>query len=340
MLRGLCVSSAIAAVVLALGACGNATPDAPDADVEDDAGDDGASATATSAVTVIVEPSDDGQALLSSINAAKTSLHMTMYLLTWNSVVDALIAKKKAGLEVEVVLNQNFPTQGQSNDSVFTQLQNGGVDVVWAPSNFQYTHEKAVIIDGTSAWIMTMNVTYTSSTDNREYLALDTDPDDVAEADQIFQADFTGSPITPAGKLVVAPNARPPLLALIAGATSTLDVEDEELSDDAIVSAISDAHDRGVAVRVVLSDDTPTSAQSSAVQTLEGEGIDVRKLSTPYVHAKAIVADGTVAYVGSENLTANSLDANRELGLMIDAPSEVSKVSTTIAGDFGAGVTY
>jgi len=328
------------AMAIALCACKATHADDPDADATDASVDDSPS-TVTSAVSVIVEPSDSASQLLASIQAAQSSIHMTMYLLTWSSVVDALVAKKQAGLDVEVVLNQSFPSPGQSNDPVFAQLQAAGVNVVWAPSAFQYTHEKAVIIDGTSAWIMTMNVTFSSPTQNREYLALDTDPDDVAEAEQIFQADLTGTPITPTGKLVVAPGgARPALLALIDGATTTLQVEDEELSDDAIVTALVAAHDRGVTVRVVLSDDTPTSAQSSAVQTLESDGIEVRKLSTPYVHAKAIVADQTLAFVGSENLTQNSLDANRELGLVFDTPSEVSKVVVTVGGDFASGVAY
>ena len=78
--------------------------------------------------------------------------------------------------------------------------QAAGVEVVWAPSRFTYTHEKAVIIDGTSAWIMTMNVTFSSPTANREYLALDTDPDDVAEAEAIFQADFANAGRQPDGQ--------------------------------------------------------------------------------------------------------------------------------------------
>jgi cardiolipin synthase len=334
MLRGLSIVAGVVAFVLS--ACSGPS-DVPDAG--NDAGPD-APATTTSAVTVIVEPGDNAQTLLSSVNGATSSIHMTMYLLTWNSMVNALIAKKQAGLDVKVVLNQSFPTTGQSNATVYSQLQAGGVDVVWAPPGFQFTHEKALIIDGQSVWIMTMNVTYTSPSSNREYLALDTDPDDVAEAEQIFQADFANTPITPTGKLVVAPGARPALLDLINGATISLDLEDEELSDTEITSALTAAHDRGVTVQVLLSDDTPSSSQASAVQTLVADGIEVRKLSTPYIHAKAIVADGTLAYVGSENLTQNSLDSNRELGVIIDAASEVSKVDTTITGDFGAGVPY
>jgi len=266
---------------------------------------------------------------------------MTMYLLSNSTVINTLISKKKAGLDVKVVLNKNFPTSGTDNNSVFTQLQNAGVAVVWAPALYTYTHEKTVIVDGTSVWIMTMNVTFSSPTSNREYLALDTDADDIAEAEQIFQADFTNSGATPTGKLLVAPvNARAGLLDLIESAQTKLDVEDEELSDSQIVPALVAAQDRGVALRVVLSYDTPTSAMSNAVTTLEGDGIAVKKLSTPYVHAKAIVADDALAYVGSENLTQNSLDSNRELGLIVSAATEVAKVEATIDADFAAGVVY
>ena len=47
-----------------------------------------------------------------------------------------------------------------------------------------------------------------------------------------------------------------------------------------------------------------------------------------------------LCYVGSENLTANSLDSNRELGLIISATSEIAKVEAAIDADFSAGVTY
>ena len=305
-----------------------------------DAGDE-QPATTTTAVQIFVEPSDNAQALVKSLQGAQSSIHMTMYLLTNSTIISTLISKKKAGLDVKVVLNKNFPSTGTDNNSVFTQLQSGGVQVVWAPSTFTYTHEKAVIIDGASVWIMTMNVTFSSPSSNREYLALDTDADDVAEAEQIFQADFTSTAASPTGKLLVAPvNARAGLLALIANAQTKLDLEDEELSDSQIVPALVAAHDRGVAVRVVLSDDVPTTAMANAAKTLEADGIAVKKLSTPYVHAKAIVADDVLAYVGSENLTQNSLDSNRELGLIVSALTEVAKVEATIDADFAAAVVY
>ena len=59
-----------------------------------------------------------------------------------------------------------------------------------------------------------------------------------------------------------------------------------------------------------------------------------------YVHAKSVVVDSAYAYVGSENFSAVSLGENRELGVLTDAASEVSKVETTTASDFAEGRRY
>ncbi len=72
-----------------------------------------------------------------------------------------------------------------------------------------------------------------------------------------------------------------------------------------------------------------------SIAQVKAAGIPIVKLTTPYVHAKAIVADGTVAYVGSENFTVNSLDSNREIGLFLTA--DVNIVAAQIDADFKAG---
>ena len=63
----------------------------------------------------------------------------------------------------------------------------------------------------------------------------------------------------------------------------------------------------------------------------------MRSLSNPTVHAKAIVVDNALAYVGSINLTAASILHNRELGIITDNAAAVTTVATTIAADFAAG---
>ncbi len=295
-------------------------------------------ASATTDATVIVEPSDDAAALLAAIRGARSSIHLTMYILSSTSIIDALINQKAAGREVKVVLNQTFPGGAGSNQAVYTQLTNAGVEVHWAPSTFSLTHEKTVILDGATAWIMTMNAANTSPTQNREYLVVDREPDDVAEADALFAADFAGTAWIPSGKLVVSPvNSRASLVVLIRQATATIDVEAEALSDPQIANELSAAGDRGVKVQVVLCDNPPTTAQSSAIAQLKQHGVKLVTVSTPYIHAKALVVDEHVAYLGSENFTAQSLLFNRELGVLVSAPAEVQKVVNTSRADFARG---
>ena len=292
----------------------------------------------TSAVKIIVEPGDNGQGLVSAISGAKTSVHMTMYLLTVNGAVYNALIAAKAKVDVKVILNQNFPGGQGSNVQTFNGLKAAGVNVVWAPSVYTFTHEKCAIIDGTTAWIMTMNATNSSPSQNREYLAVDTDADDVKSAEAIFQADFTGAAAGPSGKLVLAPiNAKNRLYDLIKSATKSVDVEGEEFSDVDLTNILGIKADAGLTVRVVLSDVTPTPAQQTAVNTLKAHKIPVKSVSTPYIHAKAIVVDGVHAYVGSENFTTGSMTGNRELGVLFDTASEVTKVATTIGADFAAG---
>jgi phosphatidylserine/phosphatidylglycerophosphate/cardiolipin synthase-like enzyme len=302
----------------------------------DGGGDPGGPTGPTQAVRILVEPSDKGAALVAAINGAKTSVHVTMYILTSNAVIDALVAQKKAGKDVRVLLNKTFPPpQGNSNFPAFGTLKNAGIDVRYAAATFTYTHEKCVILDGTEAWIMTMNTVDSSTTDNREYLAIDDDKDDVSEAEAIFAADMDGKAITPAGKLVVAPtNAKDRLIALVNAATKTLDIEGETFSDDQLAAAVIARAAAGVKVRIVLSDETPTAAQSQSVSQFKAAKIPIVSRATPSIHAKTIVVDGALAYVGSENFTYNSMVNNRELGLITSATTEIAKITATITTDF------
>jgi cardiolipin synthase A/B len=291
----------------------------------------------TQDVTILVEPEDESDALVNAITGAQTSVHMTMYLLSAQPVIDALVARKQAGKDVKVLLNKSFPNGMGTNATVYSALTTAGVEVQWAPTTFQYTHAKVVIVDATKAFIMTMNATGSAFTDNREYVAIDTDAADVAEAEAIFQADWTGAAITPTGKLLTAPaNAEDRLVALVDQAASTVDVEAEIFSAASILEALGRADKRGVAVRVVLSDETPSAAQTQAVNAMKAVDIPVRQLKTPFLHAKTIVVDGQRAYVGSINFTVNSLTNNRELGVVVGKKAEVDKIAAAFALDFAA----
>jgi cardiolipin synthase A/B len=346
-----CAVRPLALVVILGCAPGGATPDATVAVDTATAAD--AAPSPSHAITIIVEPDgNQGNQLVDAIAAARHAVYMTMYELDSAPVIDALVGRARAGLDVQVILDGST-TNKSFNTPAYDQLTSAGVAVVWSNPAFTYTHEKCVMIDGASAWIMTMNANTSSPNVNREYLAVDTDPADVAEAVAVFHADHAMQTITPVGSLVVAnTNARPSLVALIDAATSTLDVEGEEFSDTystGVVRAVARAAQRGVAVHVVIATST---LDATAVALVKNAGALVvttgptsghGTAANPYIHAKAIAVDcagGTCArgFVGSENFSAGSLGYNREVGVIFDTTVELAKLKTAIDLDFGHGV--
>ena len=312
-----------------------------------------ASTTPAGAIQIIVEPNGNkGAELVTAIKGAQHSVYMTMYELDNSDVISALTGRATAGLDVQVVLDSST-TNKTFNTPAYNSLMTAGAKPVWSNPTFTYTHEKTVIIDGTVAWIMTMNANTSSPVDNREYIAIDTDAADITEATAIFHADHALQSITPTGALVVAnTNARSQLAALIASATSTLDVEVEELSDtdsNGIVDAIVAAAQRHVTVRVTVANAGPDATSDNDIKTAGGKVVmtgptsDAGTPTNPYIHAKAILVDcsGTTCargFVGSENFSAGSLGYNRELGVITDAATELAKVKAAIDTDFAAGV--
>lgn len=297
-------------------------------------------------VTIQVEPSDSGYGVLNAIKGAKKSVHMTMYLLSDYRVIGALASLKNAGVDVKVVLNRTFPPNGGSNDSTYASLQSKGVDVRWAPSAYAFTHAKTVIIDGAEVIVMTMNLTESSPKDNREFIATDTDPQDVADAEALFQGDYENHSTTVTSNLVLSPqstskiDARSRLKALIDSAKTSVDVEVQSLSENELVDALIAAKQANVKVRVVVAggsgvDTTPAETDSAA--RLKQSGVAIVYVANPYIHAKSLVVDGAKAFVGSQNFTPTALFNNREVGVVTDAPAAVAKVSSVIAQDFAAG---
>lgn len=290
---------------------------------------------------------DDGEApLLAAIQAATSAVHVEAYILTDQPLIDALIAAKKAGRDVKVVLERYPYLAGNINDPAYNALRTAGVTVIWVATKFQLTHTKTIVIDPGlptgAAWIMSLNLSKTAFSSNRDYAAVDDDPSDVLEADAVIVADAANVANARVGKrLVVSPeDARGKLSAMLDGAKATLDIEMEELSDGSMQGKLIEAKNRGVRVRIVCPSSGVSTGTTDVLTTLKGRGVEIKKLGNPDLHAKAIVVDGTRAYVGSINLTSASLDQNREIGVITGTPATLTRLSATIAADFAKGTPF
>ncbi|MFM9053963.1 MAG: phospholipase D-like domain-containing protein, partial [Solirubrobacterales bacterium] len=120
-------------------------------------------------------------------------------------------------------------------------------------------------------------------------------------------------------------NSRARQVSLMNSAQNSLIVYNEEMADPDMANALVAARQRGVDVRVVMASSfyQGVPSQNSYFDFLAANGVKVSLLpksatkGVDYIHAKAIVADGTRAFMGSENFGYASLNYTRELGLML-----------------------
>lgn len=276
---------------------------------------------------------------LELLASATRSIALEMYLLTDGDALDALCAARLAGREVIVILERAPYRADGANQPAFERLAQAGVDVVWASARTALTHAKLLVVDGQRAAVMTANLTRAGLTSNREYLVITEDPTDVADAQAIIAADRTAADArAPVGHLIATPGAaREKLTALADGARWRLDVQMEELSDAGLVASLGAAVRRGVTVTVVAPARDRSAATTGALGRLAADGAIVRLLESPTVHAKAMVADQRRFYTGSMNLTAASLEANREVGMILDDEVGARRISSVVAQDAARG---
>ena len=76
------------------------------------------------------------------------------------------------------------------------------------------------------------------------------------------------------------------------------------------------------------------SSSEEGLARLTQGGVGVKLIRSPYIHAKLVLADGTRGWIGSENFSANSLDNNRELGILLRHPDILKTLAATFEQDW------
>ncbi len=299
-------------------------------------------------VQVFVEPDDGEQVITNAIANAQKSIWLEIYILSDRNVIRALEEAANRGLDVRVMLEPNPLGAGSSPSKTLDLLAASGVKTQFTNPGFTLTHEKCMIIDANTAYIMTSNFSRSalggssgaSGFRNREYGVIDTVAQDVTATEAIFIADWNRSQVQfNDSNLVVSPiNSRNAFTTLIASAHSTLLIEAEEMNDSDIEQALSNAAQHGVQVEVILpaASSSTGDTNSQGIATIKQSGVQVREDPHLYMHAKIIVVDNQLAFVGSENISSQSLDQNRELGILVSDQSALNRLESTFQYDWGS----
>ena len=313
--------------------------------------------------------------------SATSTIDMTIYELTDTALINDLVTQCKTnGLTVRVILDNSEKSTNTTASNALNATTATHCSAIFSNTHFPNTHEKSIVIDSAipskaQVLISTGNFevgstnscgtgcTYNYYATGRDFQVYENDANDVAAVEATFNEDFafpagTTYPTSPhfvpstGDDLVWSPtgdgaNSRPAILSVINGATSTLILDQEEMSDSAIISALAAQASATPPISVKLT--IPTGELSSGnLSTLKTAGVKINEYPASgnylYVHAKVVLADaGTAAekvYLGSENMSTNSLSSNRELGIILtdatasNASSIISTLNTKLTNDF------
>lgn len=296
-----------------------------------------------SPVELVIQPEAGSDRLVQAIDGAEKSLRMKVYLVTEDSVVDALKRAAQRGIDTRVMIEPNPEGGGDTNRVAAEELAAAGVQVRDTPSAFRLSHEKSLVVDDRVAYIMTHNLTRSSFTKNREFEVISEDKAVVEEVVQVFDADWDRrEPDLSQSLLVWSPiNSRSRITAQIDGARTTLDLYQASVLDDELNERLVAAVKRGVQVRLVMSPpNDSTDPDFPELNLLQAGGVQVRVLEEPYIHAKTLLADGQTAFIGSENFTKSSLELNRELGIVFDDAAAVNRLAGAFLQDWNQATPW
>lgn len=266
-----------------------------------------------------IEPRAGVGPIIAFIQQARGTLDINAYLATDRRVIQAITRDVRRGIRVRIVIDRR-PYGGRPRGEM-ARLRATGAQVRFAPARFtgryRFDHAK-YMVSGRRAEIGTANLTWSAFHKNREYLYV-ADRSAVANALQaVFMADWhnrsTGNALRQT--LVLSPGATSALVTAIRQSGAVC-IESEELGKDRAILAALRA--KGARARILLP--TTVSRYDRHIgQGLAADGVRVRYLVIPYLHAK-LIAGRTEAFLGSENFTWTSLNRNREVGILLGKPA-------------------
>ncbi len=289
-------------------------------------------------------------AFVNLINSASKSIYLSMFRLTENSDVQALIAAAKRQIKIKIILDREATQASSVIQKIVLDLKNAGVEVKESTTGFSITHEKAMSIDGTTAIISTMNMTMGFRT-TRDVGVITKDLDVVSEFNAVFEADWinadNGGIYTPpltSEKLLWSPNnSTSKLTGLIRESTKTIDLQVENFTNDNISNALIEAAGRNIQIRIL----TPLCSLNPnpllnipTLKKLSIGNIQIKVMpnpataQAPYIHAKTLTVDRIKSYVGSINFSNNSLNSAREVGIIFKNQDAAELIRTEFEKDW------
>lgn len=280
---------------------------------------------------LIIEPDMGRTPILNKINHTKESLELVMYGFTDKAFLDAFVKLKRAGKDIQIILEGTpYKFITENNGAIATLNQN---QINWQghlPA-YHLIHQKTLIIDHEQALVMTFNFTNASFKKQRNFALFIDNPVLVHAIDETFIADWKHLPTpTHANDVIYSPDdSRPKLSNLLKQAKHSINIYAQSISDFKIMNLLVKAVKNGVTVNILTN-----NLSTKQARFLAQHGVKIRKSSGLYIHAKVIIIDNHEAVIGSINFTHASIDSNRELAVVSHDPTIIQSLNKVFAQDW------
>ena len=292
---------------------------------------------------LIVLPDDSAAPILAAIEGAVRTLRVKMFVFSDPALLKAVIAAKRRGVRVLVLLNPARRSGEDDNKATRTALVRAGIEVKDASPSFDLTHEKSMVVDDATAFVQSFNWVTRNLIETRDYAIVTRRDGEVAEITECFDADWHRQAFMPKEQshLIWCPGpGRDRICRFIDEARHRLFLQNERFQDMVIIERLLQAVRRGVKVGVMAN--APHTLKKpklvegvGGLRIMDDVGIKIRKLRHLKIHGKMLLADGVAAIVGSINFAPGSLEGRRELAIEVRDTHLVRRLHEVVRHDWG-----
>ena len=290
--------------------------------------------------SILILPQDSATPLAAAMHAARRSIKIKMFLFSDPQLTHAVIAARRRGVVVRVILNISRRDGKQENAETRKLLETAGIEVREGNPAFGLTHEKSMVVDDRWAFIQSMNWDTKNLTQTRDYAIITSHSGEVSEMLTCFEADW-GRQTFDAGQqssLIWCPgNGRESVARFIDKTKHCLILQNERFQDPVIIERLVHAALRGVKVHIMTKAPHTLKKEKllegvSGLRLLDDVGIKIHKLGR--LHGKMLIADHARAIIGSINLAPGSFDDRRELAIEVSDDAIIRRLQKTIRRDW------
>jgi phosphatidylserine/phosphatidylglycerophosphate/cardiolipin synthase-like enzyme len=274
-------------------------------------------------VKLIIQPDDGLTPLVQAVRGAKKTIDIVIFRFDRAELEKALEAAVTRGVVVRALIAHTNRGGEKILRKLELRLLDAGVTVARTADDLPRYHGKMLIVDDV-LHVFGFNYTKLDIEKSRSFGLVTDESRLVKEAAALFEADSTRQAYSPGcDDLVVSPETSRDILSLfIKKARKELLIYDAKISDRLMLRLLGARAKAGVAIRMFGKVGKGAS------------GIDARKLPDLRLHVRAIIRDGTAAFIGSQSLRKLELDGRREVGVIVSDEKIVKKMREVFEADW------